>query len=84
LHEELTKSYTYLHYVSKWHLDHPSLEEFFMAHIRNMGHMKDTVPELSADLNLKDFMTQHVTNYWPAVFRGLGQQMPAFEKWQND
>lgn len=55
-----------------------------MAHIRNMGHMKDTVPELSADLILKDFMTQHVTNYWPAVFRGLGQQMPAFEKWQND
>ena len=31
-----------------------------MAHVRNMGHMKDTIPELNADMSLKDFMTQHV------------------------
>ena len=72
LHQEMSNNFTYLYYTSKWHLDHPSLPEFFMAHVRNMGHMKDTIPELNADMSLKDFMTQHVTNYWPGVFRGLG------------
>ena len=57
LHQELRNNFTYLYYTSKFHLDHPSLPEFFMAHVRNMGHMKDTIPELNADMSLKDFMT---------------------------
>ena len=85
LHEELKNNNTYLHYLSKYYLDHPTIPEYFMQHVKNMGHINDTIPEAPNDLNLKDFMTGHVTSYWPAVFRSMLQdQMPAYEKWQDD
>ncbi len=49
-----------------------------------MGHIKDTVPEQPNNMTLKEFMVNHITNYWPGVFRGLAkEQWPAFSKWQK-
>lgn len=80
LHEELKSNSSYLHYLAKYYLDHPTLPEYFMQHVKNMGNIKDTIPEAPNDLNLKDFMSGHVTSYWPVVFRRiLQEQMPAFD-----
>jgi hypothetical protein len=41
--------------------------------------MNETVPEINGgNMTLKDFMVNHVTNYWPGVFRHLAQEMPAY------
>jgi hypothetical protein len=81
----MSHDFTWLYSSTKWYLDHPSLNEFFLAHVKNMGHMKETVPEINGgNMTLKDFMVNHVTNYWPGVFRQLAQEMPAYQKWQSD
>jgi hypothetical protein len=80
----MSHDFTFLYSVTKWHLDHPSLPEFFLAHVKNMGHMNETVPEISGNLTLKEFMVNHVTAYWPGVFRGHAVEMPAYSRWQND
>ena len=31
----------------------------------------------------KEFMVEHLTSYWPGVFRGLVQEWPLYSKWQK-
>ena len=39
---------------------------------------------MSGNLTLKEFMVNHITAYWPAVFRGHASEMPAYSKWHSD
>ena len=49
-----------------------------------MGHIQDTIKEVTgATMPFKDFITQHITAYWPCVFREAVVSWPALTLWAN-
>jgi len=83
LNEELKTPSSQLGSAARYYLDHPSWSEYLIGNAKPMGHIKDTVPENSNNMTLKEFMVSHVTAYWPGVFRELVQDMPGYKKWQE-
>jgi hypothetical protein len=83
LHEELTNPSTYLHMTIRNMLDHPTMTEYLLVSVKGMSLLKETIPEASSNMTLKDFLVDHVTNYWPCVFRELANKWPASQKWNS-
>ena len=81
LNEELQNPNSPVGAAAKYYLDHPNWNEFMIGNAKPMGHIKDTVPEQPNNMTLKEFMVNHITNYWPGVFRGLAQEWPSYAKW---
>ena len=61
------------------------MAEYLIGSGKHTGLIKESIPELvEHDMPLKDFMINHVTAYWPCVFRTLANEWPAIVAWQND
>lgn len=85
LNEELTNPSTYLYGTVKYWLDQPTMHEFLISNVKGMGGIKESIPESDGDtMSLKDFMVNHITAYWPCVFRGLASNWPAAQNWKTN
>lgn len=66
------------------------MSEYLANNIRGF-HEKhtDEIPELyprkdgNLTISFKNFMIDHITNYWPCVFREIANEWPAVKKWSD-
>jgi len=49
-----------------------------------MGHILDSIPEGNGDIEMKQFIAEHITKYWPRVIRQYaGNNWLAVQKWDD-
>jgi|LauGreDrversion4_2_1035121.scaffolds.fasta_scaffold3014928_1 hypothetical protein len=60
------------------------MNEFLIANVKHMGNIQESIKEVSgSNMTFKDFIVQHITTYWPVVFREAAVSWPALALWTN-
>ncbi len=56
--------------MGRYYLDQPTLLEYFLGNIKQMGHIPKIVEECPNNMTLKDFHYKLITRYHPCLFIG--------------